>query len=352
MPKNPPPEQIQRRKERRLARKGRSQAQTQTKLETEATPAVPTGYLIPPMLCKDGSEEMLGTPGYILQQKYDGSRVVLYKGGYNIRFIGRSFKNDFAPMYPELVAEARELPWDRCVLDAELTFFRGETDVFITALATAETKTSYEVRLMVFDIISCDESPDPSKLGLRDRLLYLGSKLSVSGHIRMALTIYDHQQHREHYHRIVSGGGEGVVLKEANSPYLPGERRHWYKVKKTQTAECVVMGVTEGTGVRKETFGALILGQYDEQGILQPVANCSGFTQAELADIHLLIGTIPEETYTHVQKWRSQVQKLIQPVLVVEVEYMDRTNTQKLRFPRFIRFRNDKQPTECRLPTE
>jgi len=65
---------------------------------------------IKPMLCKDGDESMLGKSSFILQQKYDGSRVILYKRGNQIQMWGRSFKNDFAPMYPAIVADARKLP--------------------------------------------------------------------------------------------------------------------------------------------------------------------------------------------------------------------------------------------------
>ena len=307
----------------------------------------------PPMLCKNGDESMLGDHRMILQRKYDGSRVMVYKQGDSVRLIGRSFKNDFAPMYPVITEAVKRLPCKECILDAELTFFKGDLDVFVTALATDETKAQYEVQLVVFDALYTDEVGSLINSPLCDRLDYLRKFLQqFDGPIELALTIEDPKQHQETYQQIISCGGEGVVLKDCYSPYVPGKRTHWFKVKKAQTTECVVMGVTQGTGVRAETFGALILGQYDQQGRLQPIANCSGFTQAELQEMHALIGTLPEGSYPHIKKFRGEVQKLLEPTLIVEVEFMARTNSQKLRFPRFIRFREDKKPEECQLPGE
>jgi len=156
--------------------------------------------------------------------------------------------------------------------------------------------------------------------------------------------------HRECYRAIIQNGGEGAVLKEMNSPYIPGARKCWYKVKKAQTTDCVVMGVTRGTGARTATFGALILGQYNKQGTLQVVANCSGFTHDELVSMHDTINQLPEGSYPHIKKWRGEVQKLVIPKLVVEVEFMNRTDSSKFRFPRFIRVRTDKTPEQCTLP--
>lgn len=304
-----------------------------------------------PMLCKDGDEAMLGRARMILQRKYDGSRVMVYKQGDSVKLLGRSFKNDFAPMYPKLTQAVRDLPCEECILDAELTFFQDGLDVFVTALATEETKSQYDVRLVVFDALYTSEAGSLINSPCCDRIAYLQRFLQgFVGPIEMALTSDNPAKHKEIYQKIIKQGGEGVVLKESYSPYVPGKRAHWFKVKKAQTTECVVMGVTKGTGVREETFGALILGQYDTEGNLQPVANCSGFTQAELQEMHTQILNLPEHSYPHLKKIRGEVQRLVEPTLVVEVEFMARTDSQKLRFPRFIRFREDKNPTECQLP--
>jgi len=68
---------------------------------------------------------------------------------------GRSWINDYAPRFPEIVEEIRKLPVEACVLDSELTFFKKGTDkdVFVTALANPETKKPYVAKAMVFDVL-------------------------------------------------------------------------------------------------------------------------------------------------------------------------------------------------------
>jgi bifunctional non-homologous end joining protein LigD len=106
------------------------------------------------MLAKtDG--KYLEFPGYISEQKYDGTRCVIIKKGQIVRLFGRSW-NEYTSRYPKIIAEARKLRCKTCVLDSELTFFKDSQDIFITALATPETKKNYIIKLMVFDVLEID----------------------------------------------------------------------------------------------------------------------------------------------------------------------------------------------------
>lgn len=110
-----------------------------------------------PMLARNNPfEDPFSEPDYVLQVKYDGSRVLAIKHRGRIYLMGRSWINDFSDRFPEIVANLRAIPATNFILDGELTFFKGKRDVFVTALATPETKQQYSVKLMLFDAIAVD----------------------------------------------------------------------------------------------------------------------------------------------------------------------------------------------------
>src|SRR3954451_17349805 len=76
---------------------------------------------------------------------------------------------------------------------------------------------------------------------------------------------------------------EGVIAKELDAPYRPGERTGMVKVKRVRTIDAVVMGWRPGKA--ENTVGALILGLYDESGNLREVGHSSGFRAKEKREL-------------------------------------------------------------------
>ena len=81
------------------------------------------------------------------------SRAFPIKSGDNIVLRGRSWTNDYAPRHPEIVEDLKKLKAHSAVLDGELTFFKKERDVFLTALARPETKKGFTAKMMLFDVL-------------------------------------------------------------------------------------------------------------------------------------------------------------------------------------------------------
>jgi bifunctional non-homologous end joining protein LigD len=259
--------------------------------------------------------------------------------------VGRSHKNDYSSNYPEIVAEIRKINHD-FIMDGELTFFQNGRPVFLTALATPESKTKYKVKYMTFDLLEINGrnlmgNSTLFRLEMLQKLI--PSKMY---YIKVVKTHYKPETFHTIYDNIVNvKKGEGVVIKHVNAPYIEDHRGHWIKIKKVSTEDCVVCGITHGTGARESTFGALILGQY-ENGKLRFVGKCSGFDVATMNEIYKNVRKMPE-TSNYLGVNIPKASKFVKPIMVVEVMYMQRTPNGMLRHPRFIRIRTDKLPGSC-----
>ena len=125
-----------------------------------------------------------------------------------------------------------------------------------------------------------------------------------------------------------AAGGEGLIIKQLDAPYLSGGRTAWQKVKRVLTADAVVIGLEPGQGKHAGTVGALIVAQHDATGALVEVARVAGFTDS--------------------------FRRAITPALkgrVVEFAYQERTTAGRYRHPRFLRLRVDKAPADCVVGT-
>jgi ATP-dependent DNA ligase len=148
------------------------------------------------------------------------------------------------------------------------------------------------------------------------------------------------------------GSGEGVVAKDLHAPYRPGERVGMVKVKRVRTIDAVVMGYRPGK--EEGTVGSLILGLYDAAGKLHVVGHSSGLRAAEKRS---LVGRLAEYAtgkrgHGDPSRWKSEKELEwieLRPELVVEVRF-DHVSGGRIRHgTRILRWREDKQPQECRL---
>jgi ATP-dependent DNA ligase len=148
------------------------------------------------------------------------------------------------------------------------------------------------------------------------------------------------------------GSGEGVVAKDLDAPYRPGERTGMVKVKRVRTIDAVVMGYRPGK--EPGTVGSLILGLYDEDGELHVVGHSSGLRASEKRA--LVAKLAPYETgkrgHGDASRWKSEKELEwieLRPELVVEVRF-DHISGGRIRHgTRILRWRDDKPPREARL---
>ena len=293
--------------------------------------------------CKSSFPKQFKPDDYIVQRKYDGTRLIFQREGGEATLYGKSWKTNYATSYPDIFNALSTISGDVC-LEGELVFYNdiSDTEIFYTAGAVYKT-SGLTPHLKVFDIHHM-YNVDYYLLPQVDRSNFIIEKFrDFSPHISPVLW-YTGRFGPELFKQTLSVGGEGIIYKKRNEPYAYGTRRNWIKQKDIQTADCVIMGITNGTGRRQGTFGSLILGQYID-GKLCHVCNASGFDTTMQLALYMEIDRQPDVLYRSMKL--KNVQKLIAPTMVVEVEYMERTENNNLRHPRFIRLRDDKRAQEC-----
>lgn len=154
--------------------------------------------------------------------------------------------------------------------------------------------------------------------------------------------------------RTVGSDLDGIVAKRIDLPYQSGNRDGMQKIKQRRTADCVVGGFRYATG--KDTVGSLLLGLYDEQGLLHHVGFTSGIKSIERQKItDRLKPLMKAPGFTGrapggPSRWstkRSSEWEPLSPELVVEVQYDHFTGDRFRHGTSLLRWRPDKRPQDC-----
>ena len=305
--------------------------------------------MILPMLLKSCKDKDLkkyeGT--YIAQEKFDGTRIIVEKRGKTVSMQTRSGKNNLSTEYPEITKELSTIIGD-IILDCELVFLDKDGKVeFLTGLAK-ESRTDLTPMLMVFDILEWNNE----SIRTKDMEYRISSIQNIVcshqfKYIRYVSSFKDNFD--KLYKDVIARGGEGIVLKKINSIYKDGKRSSdWLKIKKEDTADCFIVGMMEGEGKYADTFGSLILAQYNKASTVKVICNCSGFTDQQRTDFfNMLIKEPWVETFPSTKGELTHIIHKVAPKVVVEIEFMERLESGSVRHPRFIRIRTDKKPKDC-----
>ena len=304
-----------------------------------------------PMLA-EAQEKPFNAPGWLFELKLDGYRTLASRERTS-RVLSRN-GNDLSACFPEIVQALKALPFERLLLDGELVALdeQGRPN-FQRLQQRAQLRRALDIRhaavdcpvtFYAFDLLAFDGF-DLRGLPLSTRKMLLQRVAPLAGVIRYL----DHFEDDGIvlYQQVQKLGLEGIVAKRGDSPYKSGRSPVWIKVRTRRTEDFVVVGFTEPKGGRSG-FGALHLGSYHNGELRYSGRAGSGFSEKQLSEVRqtlqsLLLkeapcsGPLPQGDGT---RW-------VEPQLVCEVEYTERTEEGLLRQPVFLRFREDKKPEEC-----
>jgi len=285
------------------------------------------------------------------EPKWDGFRGVVENDGGELALWSRNGR-PLLRYFPELAPLGAKLP-PHSALDGEIVLEqkgRLEFDLLQMRLHPAESRVrklaaEIPVRFIAFDVLLWKGEPvwEQPLEKRRKRLERLKLPFAISQASR------DPELAQRWLARLEPAGLDGVVCKRLDSPYLPGSRGAVLKVKHHKTADCVVVGVRWKE--KPTRLATLLLGLYDEDE-LHYVGSCAvapARHDATLELIRPLLKEAPDRGFSEPNRWGTGelAESSLRPELVVEVRY-DKVEKRRIRHgTRFIRFRPDKDPTDC-----
>jgi ATP-dependent DNA ligase len=294
--------------------------------------------------------------GWVYEPKYDGFRALAFVDGEDVYLQSRGGK-PLRRYFPEV-----EFPEGRYVLDGELVILgedgREEFDQLQNRLHPAESRVKMLAEktpalFRAFDVLAVDrrkltDKPFAERRAALEELIAAapGRKKSASGSVELT-PLYKTVRSAEPL--LLSG--EGVIAKQLDAIYKPGQRKGMVKIKRVRTIDCVVMGWRPGK--HAGTVGSLILGLYD-RGKLRPIGHTSGLKAKEKKELVKTLKSYEtgEKGSGDPSRWDADRELewfSLRPELVVEVTY-DHTSGGRIRHgSKIVRWREDKAPKDCKI---
>jgi ATP-dependent DNA ligase len=315
-------------------------------------------------------ERELPRGAYLYEPKWDGFRALVFKDGTELDLRSRHGR-PLARYFPELTEALASLPRDRFALDGEIVLRSGDSFDFPALMARLHPAASRverlrretPVSLVAFDLLELDGAdlcarPFQERRQLLEELVRdAGPPLFVTASTRDADLAHEWLERFE-----------GVVAKHESLPYTPGKRT-MVKVKRDRTADCVVAGMR--WLYDRPLPSSLLLGLFDDDGLLHHVGVASSFSEAQRRAILDEVGPLIVPLAGHpwergfllaggptgrlkgaAGRWTPDMDlewTPLAPVRVAEVAY-DQVDDRRFRHPaKFRRWRPDREPHSALL---
>ena len=296
------------------------------------------------------TQERFTGPEWIFERKFDGIRLLAYKKGKQVELFSR---NRLPQNIPALAHAIAKLPHRELILDGEIDWHGS---------------AAYHV----FDLLWID-GREVTKLPIEERQALL-KKLPIERPLHRVTALKDSALDGETpWERAQREGWEGVIAKRRGSLYEPRRSPNWLKMKVELSQEFVVGGFTDPQG-KRVGLGALLVGYYENKS--EPPASAGGsrkrgsgpnVSEGVAADDFVYAGKIGTGFNTELLlQLREQLNRLetpkplftkavglprlrahwVRPEIVVQVGFIQWTGHGKLRHPRLLGIRHDKDPRD------
>jgi DNA ligase D-like protein (predicted ligase) len=261
------------------------------------------------------TQERFSGDDWVFERKFDGIRLLAYKNGADVTLFSR---NRLPQHLPHVAAAIAKLPVDDVILDGEVTW---------------DGHSGYHV----FDILWLNGRA-VTALPLEARR---GLLLKLPFHPPMQRV--DLLDDPDPWERARRERWEGVIAKRRGSRYEHRRSKHWLKMKCEASQELVVGGFTDPRGARAG-LGALLVGYYEDGELVFAGKVGTGFDTTLLLDLRARLDVIevPQPPFTKATGLPRLGVHWVRPDIVVQVAFIEWTVNDKLRHPRLIGVRQDK----------
>jgi DNA ligase-1 len=320
-----------------------------------------------------------------VEDKYDGIRAQAHCGGGQVRLFSRTL-DEVTSSFPELVAPLSEFN-EQLILDGEVVAWRhnengghampfGEIQKRLGRKQVSEKLIKdVPVAYVIFDVIFADgelmlDKPLSERVQVLDHVFAGATRVAprpvmkAQGDLLLELEVAEEHaasgwvlrapsmradspgQLEQYFEEAMARGNEGLMIKDINSPYMPGRRgRWWLKLKRElATLDVVVTAAEFGHGKRIHVLSDYTFAVRKGEELVNIGKAYSGLTDKEIAELTQWFLAHTTADHGHVRE--------VEPKIVLEVAFnaimrSDRHNSgYALRFPRIVRVRDDKLPRD------
>ncbi|MDI2124681.1 non-homologous end-joining DNA ligase [Yinghuangia seranimata] len=285
---------------------------------------------------------------WVFERKLDGVRVLAaFDPDAGVRLTSRTGRA-LNGTYPEVVAALEQQSGLEFTVDGEVVALEHGRTSFellqqrlglsdpVAALATGVAVTYY-----LFDLLSLD-GRDTTGLPLRDRKALLREAIDFHGPLRY--TAHRNRGGQELLEEACGKGWEGLIAKRADSRYAHGRSTDWLKLKCSSGQEFVVGGFTEPAGSRAG-FGALLVGHYQDGRLRYAGKVGTGYDGRTLTELRARLDALRQDDSPFADRIQERQARWVRPELVAQVGFSEWTRAGRLRHPRFLGLRDDKDPS-------
>lgn len=312
-----------------------------------------------PMLSAPEDELPVG-PEWLYEPKWDGFRCLAFRDGDQLQLQSRKTQ-PLERYFPELLPALKAALPERAVIDGEIVI-AGPNGLDFEVLqmrihpaASRVNKLAKETpaSFVAFDLLAVGD--EDLRLRRQDeRRALLEKHLKQDHQIFITPQTRSVEDARRWFVEYEGAGMDGIIAKQADQVYAPGERV-MVKVKHHRTADCVVGGYREH---KKGGVGSLLLGLYDPEGVFHFVGHTSSFNATERVELldklkPLLAGeSFGGRRPGMPSRWSSAKDKdrdfvALRPELVCEVTFDYMQGNRFRHATGFQRWRTDKAPAQC-----
>lgn len=322
-------------------------------------------------------DELPGDGNWIYEPKWDGFRALVFRDGHEILIQSRDEK-PLNRYFPELIDPLKAQLPSRCVLDGELVIVKNsglDFDALQLRLHPAASRVKLlsqqtPASVVFFDVL-CVGDRDLCREPFQNRRRELESLLaSLTPPLHLTPATCDFEIASDWFRRFEGAGFDGVMAKPVEGTYEP-DQRVMFKVKHERDCDCVVAGFRWYRKGDQEAVGSLLLGLFDDSGVLQHVGVCASFTLEKRIELVKFLAPYRKNALAH-HPWKdwaeaeaeqfgqrmpggqsrwSQGKDLswepLRPELVVEVAYDHMQGSRFRHTAQFRRWRPDKAPRDC-----
>ncbi len=291
-------------------------------------------------------------PNWTYECKLDSIWALIFKNKNKISIFSRN-KIDLSKSYPELVKAVLKQSISSFIIDGEIVAFDKNVSSFFALQQRMQIETlnpSKPVPMFyyVFDILYFDQYL-LYNISLIQRKKILKDYIQVQDLVR--LIEYIETNGLEYYKHACENGWEGIIAKKANSTYQHKRSRDWLKFKCVKGQEFVIGGFTKPCSKRKG-FGVLLIGYYEGNKLKYAGKVGTGYHNDLLINLRKQLDKIISSRCPFEIDVPKKSVTWVNPILIAEVGFSERTRAGKLRHPHFKELRSDKSANEVNREQE